>query len=206
VYVKQSRDSLAGDTALVCSPATRASDKQAARGHTGLALLRKQSVLAAHLAPGGRGRAVPYSGEEGRVSGRNRSSHHLQRISTCRTKGARGKRNRVSCYPCQRVLIHAHCLSLLLAGCSMLDPHAIACILTGIGCWCFPTPRSYDTALVLSWTSVSPDEFFVAGDAGPRVGVRRASGCGILQTRCVRAPAARALSQRGASQCTLQLA
>ena len=35
-----------------------------------------------------------------------------------------------------------------------------------------------DTALVLPWTPVSPDEFFVAGDAGPRVGVRRASCCG----------------------------
>ena len=39
-----------------------------------------------------------------------------------------------------------------------------------------------DTTLVLPWTPVSPDEFFVAGDAGPRVGVRRASCCGILRT------------------------
>ena len=37
---------------------------------------------------------------------------------------------------------------------------------------------SYDTTLVLPRTPVSPDEFFVADDAGPRVGVHRASCCG----------------------------
>ena len=70
-----------------------------------------------------------------------------------------------------------HTLSLLLSGCSMLDLHA------------------------LQWTPVSPDEFFAAG-----VGVHRASNCGILRTRRVRAQAARALSQYGASHCTPQFA
>ena len=39
-----------------------------------------------------------------------------------------------------------------------------------------------DTSPVLPWTPVLPDEFIVTGDAGPRVGVRRGSCCGILRT------------------------
>ena len=79
--------------------------------------------------------------------------------------------------------------------CSM---HDLECILAGVSCMCSPTPRSYETALVLPWTPVSPDEFFVTSDAGPRVGVHRASCCGILRNaafcsvRAQQAPRARA--------------
>jgi hypothetical protein len=47
-----------------------------------------------------------------------------------------------------------------------------------------------DTTLVLPWTPVSPDEFFVAGDAGPRV--ERRAAASSEHTR-VRAQAARPL-------------
>jgi hypothetical protein len=65
----------------------------------------------------------------------------------------------------------------------MLDPHALACVLAGVCCsllLVFLEASLVDTALVLPWTPVSPDEFFVAGDAGPRVGVRRALQCVAL--------------------------
>ena len=62
-----------------------------------------------------------------------------------------------------------------------------------------------DTTLVLPWTPVSPDEFFVAGDAGPpSVCVERRAAafsehtCSSAGTTCP--------SQCGASQCTPQLA
>ncbi len=58
-----------------------------------------------------------------------------------------------------------------------------------------------DTTLVLPWTPVSPDEFIVTGDAGPRVGVRRASCCGILRTHTCSSAGSTSSSQCRASCC-----
>ncbi len=114
--------------------------------------------------------------EEERVLGRTRRSQHPskgyklaeqqeQKVGK-ETKGNRGERE-LAAIPADEFL----CMRTLSAALSLLDarPARAGVHLGG-------------RLLVLPWTPVSPDEFFVAGDAGPRVGVRRASCCGILRT------------------------
>jgi hypothetical protein len=84
------------------------------------------------------------------------------------TKGNRGE-IKLAAIPVDEFL----CMRTLSAALRLLDarPARAGVHLGGRLLLVFLEASLVDTALVLPWTPVSPNEFFVAGDAGPRVGV-----------------------------------